>query len=369
MTTGARHAVVAMVLAVAMALTLALSSPVSAQPPVEDVAAAPAGRVVAAQHPQVGVADHALWGDRTNAQRRAMFDRLKRAHATWVRIGFPWALAQPRRPTATDSGWSSWGLDRVDTVVKMAKRRGLSVSFTFVGTPGWANGGLGSKYLPTNPGTYARAIRFLAKRYRGSVASWEIWNEVSGPNYVKGATIQDYVELLCRAYPAVHRGAPGAQVISAGTGGVDWKWIRSLYRNGGRPCFDVLAVHPYNRDLSPYYAPGSEPPLWMRNLAQVRAIMRHHHDAKKRVWFTEFGWSTHSDRYGYGVTREQQAKFLVQMMRITDKRLPYVERMAWYMSKDEKIGDVHLSNYGLYTQNMHPKPAARALRTYLAGIG
>ena len=366
MTTGLRHVVAGV--AVILALSLAGSTPAAAQPPADSDLAAPVARSAAAQ-PQVGVAYHALWGDRSNAQRRAVFDRLKRAHARWVRIGFPWALVQPRKPTATDPGWSAWGLDRVDAVVRMAKRRGLSVSFTFVGTPGWANGGRGPRYLPNNPGTYARAIRYLAKRYRGGVQSWEIWNEVSGPTYVQGATVKDYVELLCRAYPAVHRGAPGARVISAGTGGVDWEWIRSFYQAGGKPCFDVLAVHPYNRDRSPYYAPGSEPPLWLRNMARVRHIMRNHHDAGKPVWFTEFGWSTHSDKYGYGVTRKQQAQFLVQMIEMTTKRLPYVQRMAWYMAKDEKAGDVHHSNYGLYTQNMRPKPAARAMRTYLAGIG
>jgi hypothetical protein len=363
-------AAAATVLTLVLALVLTLSSPVSARQQPSSGPADPAARAAAGSPgPAVGVAYHARWGDRTNAQRRAVFDRLKRTRATWVRIGFPWALVQPRKPTASDPGWSQWGLDRVDAVVRMARQRGLDVSFTFVGTPSWANGGRGPRYLPTDPGTYARAIRYLAKRYRAGVQSWEIWNEVSGPTYVQGATLADYVKLLCRAYPAVHRGAPGAKVISAGTGGVDWEWVRSFYRAGGKPCFDVLAVHPYNRDRSPYYAPGSEPPLWLRNVRRVRHIMRNHHDASKPVWFTEFGWSTHSDQYGYGVTRQQQAKFLVQMIQMTKKRLPYVKRMAWYMAKDEKTSSVHLSNFGLYTQSLRPKPAARAMRTYLSGVG
>lgn len=354
-------------LAVTALVTPAVASPV---PETAAVAAAAPSRAAAtrvARHPAAGADYHALWGDRTDADRRAMFDRLDAIGVRWVRIGFPWALVQPYKPTATNPGWKKWGLDRVDTVVRMAAARGIHVSFTFVGTPGWANGGRGPKYLPNDPADYARAIQYLAHRYRGKVTSWEIWNEVSGGYYLKGATMKQYVDLLCAAYPAVHRGSPRAQVVSAGTGGVDYRWIHDFYAAGSKRCFDVLAVHPYNRDKAPLWTSGHQGPLWLRNMSRVRQIMRNNHDLAKRVWFTEFGWNT-GPTSSEGITPAEQAAFLVQMFRVTDRRLPYVTHMCWYMAKDEEPSATSHSLYGLYTYDMHAKPAVAAMRKYLAGL-
>lgn len=318
------------------------------------------------KHPMAGVAYHALWGERTNADRRDVFDKLRHMGARWVRIALPWALVQPYEPTPSNPGWKKWGLDRVDAVVRMAHSRGLRITFTMVGTPGWANRNKGPRVLPDDPGDYARAIRWLAHRYRGRVDSWEIWNEASGGVYLEDATMAEYVALLCRAYPAVHRGSPKAKVLSAGTGGVDWRWIRQLYRAGAKNCFDVLAVHPYNRDVSPAYAPGDEPPLWMRNMFRARAVMRNHHDTAKPVWYTEFGWNTGSAAVD-GVSETTQGKYLVKMFKMSDRRLPYVTRMAVYMAKDEDPTGKTRHDYGLYTYDMRPKASVAILRNYLAG--
>jgi hypothetical protein len=360
----------------AVAVVLAAAATLSGVAPVAVSGAEPTAQRTAsfrAVHPEPGVAYHALWGDRSDADRRDMFDRLARMGITWVRISLPWGLIQNRRPSAGDPGWSAWGLDKVDRVVRMARHRGLSVSFTFYGTPSWANGGRGKTHLPTNLGSYARAIRFMAHRYRNTVDSWEIWNEPDHEKYLKGATVSDYTDLLCKAYTAVHQGAPDARVVSGGVGGNDYYYVRRMYRAGAKPCFDVLATHPYNGDYSPYYRP-SDGPWWFRNVTIVRRVMRNHGDAAKPIWFTESGWSTHPDPPVFsgserGVTRRQQAKFLVQMFQLTDARYPYVERVGMYQAKAELIGDRHDNGFALYTYDMRPKPAVRALRTYLAGVG
>jgi polysaccharide biosynthesis protein PslG len=334
--------------------------------------ALPSARTTWLKHPVVGVEYHALWGDRTDADRRDMFDRLARMGVGWVRISFPWGLAQNERPKGGNPGWNEWGLERVDRVVRMARRRGLEISFTLWGTPSWANGGLGTSYLPTDPDSYARVLRFLAKRYRGQVGSWEIWNEPDHPKFLKGATAADYTRLLCRAYPAVHQGDPGALVVTGGTGGNDWPYLRRMYRAGAKGCFDVVGTHPYAGDHSPYRMPTVRP-WWPRSVFMVHRLMKRRGDGGKPIWFTESGWSTHPDPPVFsgsedGVTLAQQARFLVQLLTLTDARYPYVERVSWYMAKAEAIGDVHDNQFGLYTYDMRPKPAVRALRTYLSNL-
>ncbi len=315
------------------------------------------------QHPRAGIVYHALWGTHTDADRRAMFDNLKGMHIRWVRIGLPWALVQPRKPTASDSGWSKWGLDRVDKVTRMASKRGIQVSFTFLGTPKWANGGKGPKYLPDNPKDYAKAIGRVAKRYRGKATSFEIYNEVSGGIHLKGATIKEYTAVLCAAHAAVHAKSPRAKVLSAGTGRDAVEWVRDLYQAGAKPCLDVLAIHPYYGDQSPLH-PAGKVPGWMRKTREMRAIMRKHGDLAKPVWFTEFGWNTGSA--SGAISQELQAKYVVQMFRVADKRLPFVTRLSPYMAQDEDASATSDGLYGLYTYDMRPKAAVPALRSYLA---
>lgn len=321
------------------------------------------------RHPSVGVVDHALWGDRTMGQRREMLRKLSNINAKWVRIGLPWALVQPNRPSSKGGGWSPWAFDRVDGVIRAAKRNNLNVSITFLGTPGWANGGLGSKYLPDNPDAYGRAIAHLAKRYRGDVQSWEIWNEASGDVHLKGATDREYKQLLCAAYPAVKRNAPGAKVVLAGTGGIQVDWIRKQYKLGAKRCFDVVSVHPYNSGLNPRTPSwNGGTPRWIVAAREVRQVMRRHNDARASVWFTEFGYSTVSKSLG-GVTPRQQAKWIVEVIKMTDRRLPFVERMFIYMSRDEVSPDlVKDRHYGLYTLQLKPKRSALALDRYLTRV-
>ena len=322
----------------------------------------------AARHPSVGVVDHALWGDRTMGQRREMLKKLSNVNARWVRIGLPWALVQPKGPSSENGGWAPWAFDRVDAVIRAAKRNNLKVSVTFLGTPGWANGGLGSKYLPDNPKTYARAIGHLAKRYRGDVQSWEIWNEAAGDVHLKGDTNREYKQLLCAAYPAVKRSAPGAKVVLAGTGGINVDWIRSLYKLGAKRCFDVVNVHPYNGGISPRWSWNGGTPRWILATRELRHVMRNHGDARADVWFTEFGFSTVGKASG-GVSEQQQAKWIIEMIKMTDRRLPYVTRMSVYMSRDERSPSAEKDrHYGLFTYGMQPKRSALALKRYLAGV-
>ncbi len=359
-----------------VAATLALAGvtaavPAVAAPPPGSAAPAVTPRAVgtqptvlarAAKHPAAGIAYHALWGTHY-ADRGAMFDNLQRMHLRWVRIGLPWALVQPRKPTRSDSGWSAWGLKRVDRVVRSANKRGLTVSFTFLGTPGWANGGKGPKYLPNDPADYERALRRLARRYAGKATSWEIYNEVSGGVHLKGATIQDYKQVLCRAHAAVRKASPQAKVVSAGTGMNAVDWVRDLYRAGAKPCFDVLAIHPYYADHGPLW-PSGKVPGWLRKVREMRAIMRGHNDLATPVWFTEFGWNT--GPVAGGISPAQQAKYIVQMFRVTDRRLPYVQRLSPYTAQDKSSSPTSTAHYGFYTFNMVAKPVVAALRKHLA---
>jgi polysaccharide biosynthesis protein PslG len=321
------------------------------------------------ERPQFGAVYHGMW-DMTWSDRAELLDKLVATGARWVRIGVQWSALQPRRPTAGDPGWNlEWGVPKADRVIGQAVQRGLAVSVTLLRTPDWANGGGGPERLPTDPATYARTIQWLAHRYRDRVDSWEIYNEPNNPNHLV-ASVAEYVDLLCAAYPAAHRGDPTTTVVFGGTSGVDYDYIDAAYAQGAKPCFDVLAVHPYNGAYSPLLEARSEHRWWWRNIDLVRQVMRRHDDRSTPVWFTEYGWSSHPNAAGTpsweeGVSREQQARYAVQLLRITRRDYPYVARVAWYAARDETTSTVENNNFGLFTLDLRPKPVVTALREYL----
>ena len=324
--------------------------------------------------PFTGATFHGTWGDYTDPERAELLDKLSASGVQWVRVGVPWAMLQPRKPTATNPGYSmNWGVPRVDSVIDMAHARGLEVSVTLNGTPNWANGGQGPEVLPTDPADYARVARWAASRYHGKVQSWEVYNEPNLDKYLV-ATPAAYTKVLCASYPAFHEGSAGTKVIFGGTAGNDWKWIRDAYQAKAKGCFDVMATHPYQGESRPptYPAPDDRR-WWTHNIRLVRDVMTSYGDGSKPVWFTEFGWSTKENTEGtppseLGVTHQEQAEYLVDFLNITADRYPYVQRANWYTSRDERTGDLKSDNFGLFTLGLEPKPSALALRNLLSGV-
>ena len=321
----------------------------------------------------VGVQFQGTWSTYTDAQRAALLDKLVAMGVKSVRIGISWAMIQPRRPTPTDPGWNwSWGIPRVDSVVAMARERGLVVHATFGRTPPWANGDAGEPTAPTSLDDWRTAVRFVARRYAGKVSSWEIWNEPNLPKFFTGASPVAYTRLLCAAYPVVHAEAADTPVVFGGVSGNDWPFISEAYAAGAKGCFDVLAVHPYQRYGYPPAAPAPTPEPWyFANVRLVRGIEQHYHDLKP-IWFTELGWSTHANtpalpEYEKGVSRQTQAAYLVQTLRLTKRRYPYVARVYLYQARDETGFSVENNNFGLFTTTLQPKPAVAALTHYLHG--
>jgi polysaccharide biosynthesis protein PslG len=317
-----------------------------------------------ASWPRFGAVYHGMW-DMTWSDRAELLDKLTATGAKWVRLGVQWSGLQPD----SAGSWNQWAIDKADRVIRQAVERGLKVSVTFLRTPGWANGGRAPEYLPSDPATYARALEWLAHRYRDQVSSWEIYNEPNNTNHLR-SSVGEYVRLLCAAYPAAHRGDPSTRVVFGGTSGVDYEYIDAAYDLGAGDCFDVLAVHPYNGEYSPVMQARSDHRWWWRNIELVRRVMRQHGDLETPVWFTEYGWSTHPDTaatpsWERGVTYEQQARYAVQLLRITKREYPYVERVAWYAARDETHSSVENNNFGLFTIDLQPKPIVAELHAFL----
>jgi hypothetical protein len=286
----------------------------------------------------------------------------------WVRIDLGWASFQEVGPGT----YSQWYVDLADRVVNAARARGIHVLATLWGTPGWANGGRGTNVPPNAAADYARAATWVAAHFRGRIEAWEVWNEPNLTAFFAGNAAA-YAQLLRVAYPAFKSGDSNAVVVFGGPSANDTDFLRNVYAAGIRGAFDVMATHPYQgiADAAPE-VPDDGTKYNLSHVGAVHALMTANGDGAKQIWFTEFGWSSHTNAPGVqnwnrGVTPAQQADFLVRTIKFVGANYPYVTNIFWYNERNLASGSAQLDNYGLLDRSLAPKPAYNALKAYLVG--
>jgi polysaccharide biosynthesis protein PslG len=358
-----------------LAAQLALTAIVAAGS-LATLGATAAEAVTAGDLPAIGAQFHGMWTDYTDAQRVEVLDKLAAAHVGWVRLDVSWAMLQPDGPDE----YSTWGVDFVDRVVDMAHDRGLKVMVLFWLTPGWANGAAGERVLPTHVSDYANAARWAAAHFAGRVQAWEVWNEPNQDTFMRGTDPVAYTKLLKAAYPAFHEGDPATTVIFGGPAYNDTQWISKCYAAGAHGYFDAMATHPYMGVADEAPETPDDGTMWtLTHVAAVHALMKTNGDESKPIWFTEFGWSSHTnhgidfssgaDNWLHGVSETVQADYLVRAIKLVRNQFPYVTHMFWYSERNVDTSNVQNANYGLMSHDLTPKPSYYALQQFLADTG
>jgi hypothetical protein len=326
-----------------------------------------------------GIQTHLLWPGVDGAEVRRQLDLVRDSGAGLARVDVGWASLQQ-----TSRGrYETWFLDRLDVIVDAADARGVDLLLTFMNTPCWAStapetlkrGCAGAwwdrgvtAYAPTDPHDYARAIGFLAHRYRGRVAAWEIWNEPNHTGFWRAADAASaYAALLRAAYPAIKAADPAATVVGGSLSHSDHAFTQRLYDLGVKGSFDAFAVHPYSDDVSPLDPRSTIDPRYsfVRGVPAIREVMLRNGDARP-IWLTESGWSTSTirttDRWRNGVSEPTQAAFLREQAEQV-ARWPWVTVSVWFNLLDMGASREDLySNCGLWRIDRTPKPAWAAFR-------
>jgi hypothetical protein len=281
-----------------------------------------------------------------------------------VRLEFRWYEGEPRQ-----DDYDTSTLDKWDRAMDVAEASGAEIIAMVHRAPKWASGQSTTYGTPQNVADYANFMRFLAERYRGRVAAWEIWNEQNSERFwPTGPDAAEYVQLLRAAYPAVKQADPSALVAFGGLAYSDFYYVSQAYKAGAKGWFDVMTTHPYSDQFAPnavwYAAPGLIAMKSFTAYREVRKRMLGYGDDKP-IWFTEFGWST-STTSPKGVTHEQQASYLTSALCIMEQD-PYVDVAVWYNLRNNHWNDDADSwetQLGLMKTTFERKPAYDAFKNY-----
>ncbi len=251
---------------------------------------------------------------------------------------------------------------RHDQAIDAAISAGLNILGVPTTWPDWTH-----PYTTQGVREFTSFLGTFARRYRGRVAAWEIWNEPNLPASWRG-TVEQYVELLSATYTVLKEIDPTVTVVAPCTVGpgdlsnpasfVDLAWIERFLQFR-RPVFDVFSFHPYEGRKSPEQSGLADTVRRLQGLLRTAG-------RPPRIWITEQGWA--SDGINPVIDDVQQARLLVRAYLLG--QAAGIERFFWYDARNDGPAlDDRESNFGLLRRDFSAKAAYRALTVLASLVG
>jgi hypothetical protein len=315
-----------------------------------------------------------------SAANSADFKLMEEADVTSVRLPLYWTVVQPKAPTVADADWS--GFDRE---VELAAEAGIRVMPFVWGSPEWVAPQVID--LPVRSAWqrwgWTRMLREAVDRYGpdGSfweenpelpylpIHRWEIWNEENIVTFANRPDPAAFATLIRISGRVLHRADPNSQVILGGFFGrplqvppnvASGDFLSRLYRaRNVKRYFDGVALHPY---VARARAMGAQ-------IANLRRIMRVHHDAATPVYVTELGWGSSSGPTRWERGLSGQANQLSQAFALLSaKRLSWrIGGVWWFTWTDEGGSCGFCHSAGLLTENRQAKPSWYRFNAWTGG--
>ncbi len=329
-----------------------------------------------------GMAVHLWWQDQGRVTRM-----VSDAGFGWIKQQIRWADVEPVQGQIDFS--------EMDRMVYHALAGNLNILFSVVSAPAWSRADGRTDGPPDNFADYAAFVAKLASRYRGQVRAYEIWNEQNFAREWGGGRIDagQYVELLKAAYTAIKAADPNAIVVSGAltpTGFNDPNvaiddalYLEQMYQYQGgilRQYSDAIGAHaggynnPPDDDMTHHSVTSTrfknDPSFYFRRIEQLHDIMVKYGDTAKKMWVTEFGWSTANYapgyEYGFDNTEQDQANYLVRAFQIAQTRYPWAGVMFVWNLNFATLPDLPPTDekppFSILNRDWTPRPAYLALK-------
>ena len=178
------------------------------------------------------------------------YDTLAAAGVKWARCQTMWSRCEKQK--------GIYDFTVLDGVVDNLTRRGIRPWFcvTFGNTLYMTNCFTGAAVgcVPTLYGDECRTawcayVRALAKRYKGKVTHWEIWNEPNIKHFWQPSTpnADDYLELVKLTGGVIREEIPDAKIGGTTSSPALNDWETRFFEAGGAAAIDFWCGHAYTR--------------------------------------------------------------------------------------------------------------------------
>ncbi|HSH03491.1 MAG TPA: cellulase family glycosylhydrolase [Anaerolineae bacterium] len=250
---------------------------------------------------------------------------LRALNVGWVKVQVSWKLYQPGPDRYDDVRWAE-----LDALVAMAEEEGIEVLLGVAKAPEWSRGTTEADGPPLDYALFRAFTTYLAERYAGRVAAYEIWNEMNLRREWTGApmTVEAFLPLLVAGAEGIRAG-DGEAIVIAGAlapSGVDdgvvavadVPLLERLLAAGMGTHFDGLGVHPYgwaNPPETTVAAPAAFVPshnnhptfFFAETMGAYRRLLAEAGYGDMPLWATEFGWGSFD---GFGAAAPVGSEFM-----------------------------------------------------------
>ncbi|HEX5760548.1 MAG TPA: cellulase family glycosylhydrolase [Thermoanaerobaculia bacterium] len=296
-----------------------------------------------------------------------LFDQVAAAGIGWVRIDFVWASVQPSEGT--------WDWQVYDRLAEEAAARDLELYATLAYSPDWATSGPLLSGVPDDAADWREFCRRAARRYRGRIDHWGLWNEPNLPRFWAGSRRQYLDRVLFPGIDGVRAGNPDARVggpdlAHLTAGDADWyDWLRAVLLEAGDE-LDFVTHHVYDQDgpgdvtakLDGNTLFGSRPQFWDTVAPSVREVLESAGAEDLPFWLTETGWA--SDQVGEGKQASHYTGFLDRWLTGKPDR-SWIAKVFFYELQDDPTPSI--PKWGLLRAGgSAAKPAFAAYRDFIA---
>jgi hypothetical protein len=295
-----------------------------------------------------------------NAQGAIDSDRVRAAQLGWLRLTIRWSAVNP-----SPGVWQFADLDRD---VAAARAHGLDVLALLSHTPEWAGGGHHGTVPPADLEPWREFVGRVARRYRGRIAAYEIWNEPDVSDLGDGIgwdrdldSEPRYVDLLHASATLIRNEAPGTLIVAPALSSGPttrtaqlWRQLESsVYPDGAAvDDLDIVSVHQNVLDAD---ATGE----WLVRLLSRKLYPLSAESptlATKPLWVTEFGWQT--AQVGEARQRQYLEQALTLMTGVGDwPRCANIGNYRITAAFIYKLQDSSGETSGLYRQDGEAKSA------------
>jgi hypothetical protein len=239
--------------------------------------------------------------------------------------GVTWGALEPGKGQYDWNGLDFW--------LKQTETHGVQLDYVFLNVPPWSStrpdeacaGKRIGCAAPPRLEDWDNFVRALVTRYKGRIASYEMWNEPNASGYWSGNP-KEMADLAAHAYSIIKSIDPSAIVTSPAASSTGWPlahdaWMDQYLAAGGGKYADAIAWHGYSGRNDRPALPPEELPEQIRAL---RAVLQKYHLEQMPIWNTEGGWGKNDQL----PDENAQASFLMRwyLLQFTNG----VARAYWY---------------------------------------